>query len=303
MNSETSFPVLIFGIIIAVIIVCFFEFLRDTWRYRRAARPEKGSTILGLFKGYVKVVFIMVTGSVTVMAAFILVTLFTTPYTSERKQAMYSELNRLYAKVFGHSEDRKEAKQETLVAPETIKEKGPGDIPQMKSRPKQIVEEDKHPPVKTETEPVLKPPPESAKPETPKPAPQPEKTASARVEQPVPKESPRTETKTQQKAQTAPAQPATSIRDIKTLKVKVLCGNGDLGSAKQMADVLRGKGYTIEIIGFADRSNFTRNTVYYTPAFHEDAKRLSLVIGKDTELKPLTWSSVFDLIVVTGKKK
>ena len=159
MNSETSFPVLIFGIIIAVIIVCFFEFLRDTWRYRRAARPEKGSTISGLFKGYVKVVFIMVTGGVTVMAAFILVTLFTTPYTSERKQAIYSEFNRLYAMVFGRSEDSKGPKQEAPVAPETMKKAGQEDTPKTESHPKQDFKEDKSPPVKTETAPAPKPPP------------------------------------------------------------------------------------------------------------------------------------------------
>lgn len=245
----------------------------------------------------------MVTGGVTVIAAFILVTLFTTPYNSESKQAIYSEFNRLYAMVFGSTEDKKEQKQKASLKPETIEEPGPGDIPQTKPHPKQGFKEEEYPPVKIETEPKPKPPPKTAEPEKTKPAPQPEKTASVEADQPVPKQSPQKKPTTQQKAQTAPAKPTTSVRDIKDLKVKVLSGNGDLGSAKQMADALRGKGYTIEIIGFADRSNFTRNTIYYTPSFNEEAKRLASGIGKDTELKLLTWSSVFDLIVVTGKKK
>ena len=90
-------------------------------------------------------------------------------------------------------------------------------------------------------------------------------------------------------------------KDIGKLRVKVLCGDGDLSSGKEMAKKLKNMGYQIELFGYAPRSNFFRNTVFFAPKFENEAKRLVLSLGGNAITKPVTWSSIFDLIVVTGK--
>lgn len=88
---------------------------------------------------------------------------------------------------------------------------------------------------------------------------------------------------------------------ISKIKMKVLSGDGDLNSAKEMAKRLRGAGYNIKIFHHANRADFTHTTVYYLPTFLKEAKRLVLLLGEDTIVKPLTWSSAYDIIAVTGK--
>ena len=88
---------------------------------------------------------------------------------------------------------------------------------------------------------------------------------------------------------------------IRDLKIKVLSGNGDLRSAKSMTKKLMGMDYEISLIGYAPRSNFEKNTVYFKPDFEKEGKRLVSRLGANTLIKPLTWSSIFDLIIVTGK--
>ncbi len=92
------------------------------------------------------------------------------------------------------------------------------------------------------------------------------------------------------------------MQDVATLKLKVLSGDGDLNSAKRMAKKLGNMGYKIKLVDRAPRSNFLRNTVYFASGFQDEAKRLVSSLGNNTILKPLTWSSKFDIIVVTGKK-
>jgi len=84
------------------------------------------------------------------------------------------------------------------------------------------------------------------------------------------------------------------------LKIKVLSGDGDLGSAKMMAKRLKEMNYKIRLIGHAPR-DFRANTVYYKPEFERQGRLLVSKLGDNTVMKPLTWSSVFDLIIVTGK--
>jgi hypothetical protein len=90
-------------------------------------------------------------------------------------------------------------------------------------------------------------------------------------------------------------------KDRGKLRIKVLSGDGDLSSSKKMTKKLRNMGYKITLAGYAPRSNFLRNTVYFSPKFQNEAKRLVLTLGGNTIQKPLSWTSVFDLIVVTGK--
>ncbi|MEE9418607.1 MAG: hypothetical protein V3W43_03965 [Desulfatiglandaceae bacterium] len=93
----------------------------------------------------------------------------------------------------------------------------------------------------------------------------------------------------------------TQKKDLRELKIKVLSGDGNLSSAKRMAKRLMGMDYEIRLIGFAPRSNFKKNTVYFAPKFEKEGRSLVSSLGANTVLKPLTWSSIFDLIVVTVK--
>lgn len=86
------------------------------------------------------------------------------------------------------------------------------------------------------------------------------------------------------------------------IKIKVSCGNGNLGSANEMAKRLKKIGYKTQLIDYAPQSDFERNTVYFSLKFENEAKRLSAVLGSNTILKPMNCPSEFDLIVVTGKK-
>jgi hypothetical protein len=81
----------------------------------------------------------------------------------------------------------------------------------------------------------------------------------------------------------------------------VLSGYGDLNSAKEMAEMLKAMGYRVKSIDYASRSSFSRNTVFFAPEFKKEAEMLVSRLGGDMILKPLSWYSIFDLVVVTGK--
>ena len=68
-----------------------------------------------------------------------------------------------------------------------------------------------------------------------------------------------------------------------------------------MAEKLKKMGYSINSIGYAPRSNFLRNTVYFAPEFKDEAEQLVVSLGGNRKSKPLNWPSVFDLIIVTGE--
>ena len=90
-------------------------------------------------------------------------------------------------------------------------------------------------------------------------------------------------------------------KPVESLKIKVLGGDGTLRSANKMAARLREMGYRIELIHMAPTSNFSKNTVFYKQDFKNEAENLVAQIGGNTISKALTWQSIFDLIVVTGK--
>jgi myosin heavy subunit len=85
---------------------------------------------------------------------------------------------------------------------------------------------------------------------------------------------------------------------LKNLKVKVLSGNGKLPTARQMSKRLITMGYRVEDIGTATRTDYTVNTIYFAPDYKTEAQRLAAQLGGKTIAKPLTWSSVFHIIVV-----
>jgi hypothetical protein len=87
---------------------------------------------------------------------------------------------------------------------------------------------------------------------------------------------------------------------IQKLKIKVLSIDSK-NSAEKMAKKLNEIGYDIKSVSYAPQSKFSRNTVYFTREFKDEAEHLVVSLGGNTTFKPLNWPSVFDLIVVTGE--
>ena len=85
---------------------------------------------------------------------------------------------------------------------------------------------------------------------------------------------------------------------IKNLKLKVLSGNGKLPTARQMSEKLIAMGYRVAEIGRATRADYTVNTIYFASDYKTEAQQLAARLGGKTIAKPLTWSSVFHIIVV-----
>jgi hypothetical protein len=101
---------------------------------------------------------------------------------------------------------------------------------------------------------------------------------------------------------TTSGKPAVQGKEIdnSTLKVKVLSGNGKLAAARDMSKILAGMGYKIEDIGMSPRTDFTVNTIYYAANYQKEAEHLAVRLGNKTIFKPLSWSSVFHIIVVAA---
>ncbi len=87
---------------------------------------------------------------------------------------------------------------------------------------------------------------------------------------------------------------------LKSLRIKVLSGDGKADSAKKMAKRITSMGYKVEGVGMAQSTDYPANTVYFAPKYKAEAKTLAAKLGKETIAKPLSWKSVFNLIVVTG---
>jgi predicted RNase H-like nuclease (RuvC/YqgF family) len=90
-------------------------------------------------------------------------------------------------------------------------------------------------------------------------------------------------------------------KPLENLKIKVLGGDGTLVSANKMATRLLEMGYRVKIIHLAPTSNFSKNTVFYKQNVKGEAEDLVARMGGNTISKVLTWESIFDLVVVTGK--
>ena len=93
------------------------------------------------------------------------------------------------------------------------------------------------------------------------------------------------------------AQPA----DARAARIKVLTGDGKPASAREMARRVEAMGYKVERVGKAPTANFSQHTVFYTPDFRSDADNIAKRLGGNAIVKPLSWPSIFNLIVVTGK--
>lgn len=82
--------------------------------------------------------------------------------------------------------------------------------------------------------------------------------------------------------------------------VKVLVGNKNMASAKEMAGIIEQIGYPVKVIDYAPVQRFSRDTVFYTAGSKEKAEMIAARLGENTIVKPITWYSVFDIIAVTG---
>ncbi len=106
---------------------------------------------------------------------------------------------------------------------------------------------------------------------------------------------------TQAKAKTsAPAPSHKAAKGTGGLKIKILSGDGNFNSAKEMAKKLRKSGYTIQLVDQAHRSDFKKTTIYFAPKFKYEAKRLASKLDGNPALQSLSWPSKFNLIIVTG---
>ena len=85
------------------------------------------------------------------------------------------------------------------------------------------------------------------------------------------------------------------------LKVKVLASTTDIKPAKDLAALLTEKGFSIESVDFASSSNYIYDTFYYAEGYEVEAEGMAAALGGRTVLKPITWESAFDVIVVKGE--
>ncbi len=83
-------------------------------------------------------------------------------------------------------------------------------------------------------------------------------------------------------------------------RIKVLGGDGRTASAREAAGRLEGMGYKVERIDRAD-SRYSSPIIYYAAGFEDSAKDIAGRLGGGAKIKPLTWNSIFDIIVLTEK--
>ncbi|MCU0679315.1 MAG: BREX-1 system adenine-specific DNA-methyltransferase PglX [Planctomycetes bacterium] len=88
---------------------------------------------------------------------------------------------------------------------------------------------------------------------------------------------------------------------LRAARIKVLTGDGKLASAKQMAETVTAMGYKVEKVDKAPTANFSRHTVFYAPDSRKDADNITKRLGGNAVARPLSWPSIFKIIVVVGK--
>jgi len=84
------------------------------------------------------------------------------------------------------------------------------------------------------------------------------------------------------------------------ITVKVLAGARNLPEAGRLAARLVDGGYTVGSVD-SSSSRIAEDTVYHADGFAEQARALAALVGPGTVVKPMTWASVYPLIVVKGE--
>jgi hypothetical protein len=82
--------------------------------------------------------------------------------------------------------------------------------------------------------------------------------------------------------------------------VKVLAGARNLPEAGRLAARLVDGGYTVGSVD-SSSSRIPVDTVYYADGFAAQAREIAALVGPGTVVKPMTWASVYPLIVVKGE--
>jgi len=83
-------------------------------------------------------------------------------------------------------------------------------------------------------------------------------------------------------------------------RIKVLSGDGQMSSAKQISASLSSMGYRVAKVDKAGRTDFKRTTVYYAPDVKSDA--MDIAGRLNAEARALTWKSEFNIIIVSGRQ-
>ncbi|MHB8771834.1 MAG: LytR C-terminal domain-containing protein [Syntrophales bacterium] len=108
-------------------------------------------------------------------------------------------------------------------------------------------------------------------------------------------------TQLKQQREPAPQQPQPPPQG-KQLLIKVLAGNGKIAAAHRLAKKLEGLGYRIEATDLARRWDYKVTTIFYGPGNKNDAAAMAKRLGKGVIIKPRTWRSVYNLLVVSGRR-
>jgi vacuolar-type H+-ATPase subunit I/STV1 len=85
---------------------------------------------------------------------------------------------------------------------------------------------------------------------------------------------------------------------VKKLRIKVLAGSGELSAARKLSKKLTQLGYKVERMDVAPKAKFKSDTVFFARDRQKEARELAGRLGGGTVIKPLTWSSIFDVIIV-----
>lgn len=88
----------------------------------------------------------------------------------------------------------------------------------------------------------------------------------------------------------------------KPLRIKILAAAKQADRGKVLSDKLTGLGYKIERIERATKP-FARTTVYYASGVNAEAKAMAKKMGAETVVKPISWKSVFNVIIAVGTAK
>ncbi len=98
----------------------------------------------------------------------------------------------------------------------------------------------------------------------------------------------------------SPAPPKEARSEDKSAKIKVLAGDGNIASARNLSKQLGKMGYPVKLLDKAKRSDYKVNTIYFGPGYQTTAATLAKKLGNGAVSKPLTWQSACNIIVVTG---
>jgi regulator of replication initiation timing len=85
---------------------------------------------------------------------------------------------------------------------------------------------------------------------------------------------------------------------LRIVEIKVLSGSGSLAPAAEVSGSLDRLGYEVSLIDRATKP-FKETTVFHAPEYLSDAIKIADAINGT--IKPLTWDSRFDIIVVVAE--